>query len=155
MASSQISRSVPLSFPGCCGPQAQCATRGPPLRARPLTTRQASPHATDRTVAPIRAFDAGLRPVQAASPLPGLLTATRTGLPPAGDDELTNAKKHHGLTSRCHLLLCWAHERSRLVSHNGGATVMVTPRCHFRDWPKSYWCSRRDDMPDRSMTRNQ
>jgi hypothetical protein len=48
-----------------------------------------------------RAFDAGLRPGpvpgRAASLLPGLLAATRTGLPPAGDDELTNSKIHHGL----------------------------------------------------------
>src|ERR1022692_887303 len=39
-----------------------------------------------------RASDAGLRPGpfpdRAASLLPGLLAATRTGLPPAGDDEL-------------------------------------------------------------------
>jgi hypothetical protein len=77
--------------------------------AGPLTTPQASRHATDRIVAPpYRAFDARLRPGpfpdQAASLLPGLLAATRTGLPPAGDDELTNTKKHHGLTSRCHRL---------------------------------------------------
>ena len=69
----------------------------PPLQARPLTTPQASRHATDRIVAPpYRAFDAGLRPGpfpdQTASLLPGLLAATRTGLPPAGDDELTNSK---------------------------------------------------------------
>ena len=41
---------------------------------------------------PNRAFDAGLRPGplpdRAASLLPGLLTATRTGPSPAGDDEL-------------------------------------------------------------------
>ena len=40
---------------------------------------------------PKRAFDAGLRPDpfpdRAASLLPGLLAATRTGLTPAGDDE--------------------------------------------------------------------
>src|SRR6266498_2850734 len=40
---------------------------------------------------PRRAFDAGLRPGpspdRAASLLPGLLAATRTGLTPAGDDE--------------------------------------------------------------------
>ena len=50
---------------------------------------------TDRSVAsPNGAFDAGLRPDPfpdpAASLLPGLLTATRTGLTPASDDELTN-----------------------------------------------------------------
>jgi hypothetical protein len=43
---------------------------------------------------PIRAFDTGLRPDpfpdRAASLLPGLLAATRTGLTPASDDELTN-----------------------------------------------------------------
>ena len=66
-----------------------------------------------------RAFDAGLRPGpfpgRAASLLPGLLAATRTGLPPAGDHELTNTKKHHGTTSRCHLLFCWAHEKGSLT----------------------------------------
>ena len=68
-----------------------------------------------------RAFDAGLRPRpfpgEAASLLPGLLAATRTGLTPASNDELTNTKEHHVLTSRCHLLLCWAHERSRLEEY--------------------------------------
>ena len=42
------------------------------------------------------ASDAGLRrrafPPDAASLLPGLLAATRTGLSPAGDDELTSSK---------------------------------------------------------------
>jgi hypothetical protein len=64
-----------------------------------------------------RASDTGLRPRpfpgEAASLLPGLLAATRTGLPPAGDDELTNTKKHHGSTSRCHLPFCWAHENAQ------------------------------------------
>ena len=56
-------------------------------------------------------------PDQTASLLPGLLAATRTGLPPAGEDELTNTKIHHGITSRlCHLPLCWAHEFSGLVA---------------------------------------
>lgn len=44
-----------------------------------------------------RAFDTGLRPDpfpdRAASLLPGLLAATRTGLPPASDDELTNTTR--------------------------------------------------------------
>src|SRR6478736_6777442 len=48
---------------------------------------------TDRSVAsPNGALDAGLRPGpfpdRAASLLPGLLAATRTGLTPAGGDEL-------------------------------------------------------------------
>jgi len=86
----------------------------PPSRAGMVTTPQASRHATDRIVAPpYRALDAGLRPGpfpdRAASLLPGLLAATRTGLSPAGDDELTNTKEHHGITSRCHLLPYWAH----------------------------------------------
>src|SRR6266496_5577800 len=58
---------------------------------------------------PRRAFDAGLRPDQlpgrAASLLPGLLAATRTGLTPAGDDELALDQ----VTSQHHLQL-WAHE---------------------------------------------
>ena len=58
-----------------------------------ITTRQASLNAADRLVAPSNeASDAGLRPGpfpdRAASLLPGLLAATRTGLTPAGDDEL-------------------------------------------------------------------
>ena len=58
-----------------------------------LTTRQVSLDAADRLVAPPKgASDAGLRPGpfpdRAASLLPGLLAATRTGLTPAGDDEL-------------------------------------------------------------------
>ena len=62
---------------------------------------------------PMRAFDAGLRPDpfpgQAASLLPGLLAATRTGLTPASDDELTNTKIHRGL-------------RHGLTSHSAGRT---------------------------------
>jgi hypothetical protein len=56
---------------------------------------------------PLQALDAGLRlgafPGRAASLLPGLLAATRTGLSPAGDDELKNTKIHDGITSWCHL----------------------------------------------------
>ena len=37
-------------------------------------------------------------------------------LSPAGDDQLTNTKIHHGSTSRCHLPFCWAHERCRLMA---------------------------------------
>jgi hypothetical protein len=69
-----------------------------PPRSRPpagtLTTRQTSLDAADWQVAPPPrgALDAGLRPGpfpnRAASLLPGSLAATRTGLPPAGDDEL-------------------------------------------------------------------
>jgi hypothetical protein len=51
--------------------------------------------------------------------LPGLLAATRTGLTPAGDDELTNSEIHHGATSRCHLPFCWAHESSGLARRWG------------------------------------
>jgi hypothetical protein len=63
---------------------------------------------------PTRAFDAGLRPDpfpgRAASLLPGLLAATRTGLAPAGDDELTTPEALH-----THLQVRWAHEGPRLV----------------------------------------
>jgi hypothetical protein len=90
----------------------------PPLRAGPLTTPQASLHATDHTVAPpYRAFDAGLRPRpfpdETASLLPGLLAATRTGLPPASDDELTNNKISYSRSFTS--LFCWAHECPRLI----------------------------------------
>jgi hypothetical protein len=65
-------------------------------RASFVTTRQASLHVTDRSVAhpATRGARAGLRhrpfPDDTTNLLPGLLTATRTGLPPASDDELTN-----------------------------------------------------------------
>ncbi len=60
-------------------------------------------HAAGRSVAsPKRAFDTGLRPDpfpdRAASLLAGLAVATRTGLAPAGDDELvvvSSALWHH------------------------------------------------------------
>ncbi len=59
---------------------------------------------------PIRAFDAGLRPDpfpdRAASLLPGSLVTTRTGLPPAGDDEHT---KLVYVTTYVILLGFWAH----------------------------------------------
>ncbi len=98
----------------------------PTQRARPLTTPQASRHATDRSVAPPdRAFDAGLRPDpfpdQAASLLPGLLAATRTGLTPAGDDELTTPDELH-----THLQVRWAHERPRLEGSGGVAPPAPT-----------------------------
>jgi len=69
-----------------------------------LTTRQVSLDAADRLVAPPKgAFDAGLRPDpfpdRAASLLPGLLAATRTGLTPAGDDELVLDHDLHISTS--------------------------------------------------------
>ena len=81
----------------------------PTRRRGPLTTRQASLDAADRSVAsPARAFDAGLRrrafPPDAASLLPGLLAATRTGLSPAGDDELAMSDQLNSITS-----IFWAH----------------------------------------------
>src|SRR3954454_11367004 len=52
-----------------------------------------------------RAFDTGLRPDpfpdRAASLLPGLLAATRTGLPPASDDELTTTDQPPTRSTSC------------------------------------------------------
>src|SRR3954447_22267355 len=89
----------------------------PPSRAGPLTTLQTSRDAADRPVAPpCRAFDTGLRPGpfpdRAASLLPGLLAATRTGLPPASDDE--HEHEDHLVTRSP--LFCWAHESPGLMS---------------------------------------
>ncbi len=87
---------------------------------------------------PIRASDAGLRPRpfpgETASLLPGLLAATRTGLTPAGDDELTNTKKHHGITSRCHPLLYWAHKKTSVKA--------PTTRSDSGKVPGSTWTTR-------------
>ena len=52
---------------------------------------------------------AGPFPDRAASLLPGLLAATRTGLSPAGDDELTNDEDPPWPRSRLHLPPYWAH----------------------------------------------
>jgi hypothetical protein len=94
---------------------------------------------------PIRASDAGLRPRpfpgETASLLPGLLAATRTGLPPAGDDELTNTKKHHGTTSRCHLLLCWAHEKTSMCHDQFRQTVFYEPSHDTGHRPLTGWTS--------------
>jgi len=86
-----------------------------PSEDGPLTTRHASLDAADRRVAPSNeAFDTGLRPDpfpdRAASLLPGLLAATRTGLTPAGDDELVLDQA----ISINHLQL-WARARSGLI----------------------------------------
>src|SRR5664280_442166 len=68
---------------------------------------------------PQRALDTGLRPgpfpTRAASLLPGLLTATRTGLTPASDDE--HEQRKHPAKSRGHLLFHWAHEWSNYFAH--------------------------------------
>src|SRR5664280_2936509 len=69
---------------------------------------------------PQRALDTGLRPgpfpTRAASLLPGLLTATRTGLTPASDDE--HEQNGHPVTR--HLQFHWAHGKSRLGTERGG-----------------------------------
>src|SRR4051812_5535930 len=60
---------------------------------------------TVQSLPPYRAFDTGLRPDpfpdRAASLLPGLLAATRTGLPPASDDELTTADQPLTRSTSC------------------------------------------------------
>ena len=51
--------------------------------------------------------------------LPGRAGRGRAGGGPASD-ELTNTKIHHGATSRCHLLLSWAHKSLALSRHPSG-----------------------------------
>jgi len=71
--------------------------RAPPVTGQ-VIQRRGRLHLTLRTVRlhtpPTGAFDGGLRPRpfpdDTASLLPGLLTATRTGLTPASNDKLTN-----------------------------------------------------------------
>src|SRR4051794_23067739 len=83
---------------------------------------------TARSLPLHRAFDAGLRPDpfpdRAASLLPGLLAATRTGLTPAGDDELTNLGHLHEVTS--------VPLGARMARANGGTTW---PRGRVRAGP--------------------
>src|SRR3954467_4162532 len=60
------------------------------------------------------AFDTGLRPRpfpdEAASLLPGPLAATRTGLTPASDDELTTQDQPPTQSTSC----LWAHGKGSL-----------------------------------------
>jgi hypothetical protein len=135
-----------------------------PPRPRPkagwLTTRQASLHATDRSVAsPNGAFDAGLRPGplpdRAASLLPGLLAATRTGLTPAGDDELMfgsghtmapppNRWAHVALPTHGDTACRGARPRSTAVCDALRAEALCQPGCRrIRRWRVGGACGRR------------
>src|ERR671915_73928 len=77
-----------------------------------------------------RALDAGLRPGpfpdRAASLLPGLLAATRTGLTPAGDDELLSDQ----VTSIDHLQL-WAHSLCRCKFGRGSGSRVSLCGAHL------------------------
>jgi len=82
---------------------------------------------------PYRALDTGLRPRpfpdEAASLLPGLLAATRAGLSPASDGELTNSRISRYVTASPPS--CWAHNFlaivvfGRLGGHYCLAIVMI------------------------------
>src|SRR5581483_628144 len=72
----------------------------PPPNGRDLQRRRTLRlRLRDAQSLPARAFDAGQRPDpvpdRTVGLLPGLLAATRTGLPPAGDDEVTTAAELH------------------------------------------------------------
>jgi hypothetical protein len=85
-----------------------------------------------------RAFVAGLRPRpfpdETASLLPGLLAATRTGLPPASDDELTNSKISRYVTASPPALL--------------GARKGLKGLTNRRMRARMSWCERRVGRPD-------
>lgn len=85
-----------------------------PACAGTFTARQASLDAADRSVAPPEGlltlhFDVGRFPPGAGSLLPGPLAAARTGLTPAGDDELQNESDH--VTISVTPLARWAYSR--------------------------------------------
>ena len=73
-----------------------CHEEGPPLVTRSVVFMNRAPRRPPSHVAPgldlsrkkLDVFDPGRFPPEAGSLLPGLLTATRAGLAPAGDDEL-------------------------------------------------------------------
>ena len=75
---------------------------------------------------PQRASDAGLRrrrcPTDAASLLPGLVAATRTGHTPTGDNEL----QRQITNPTDDLLSAWAHERSRLTASCSQRRMLTT-----------------------------
>src|SRR5665648_800592 len=110
-------RTVARTWPLCAGPTATQTTwttyssslaperpRAPGSVSWPPAHQCAVPRCAGELshrnrIGAARALDAGLRPDpfpdRAASLLPGLLAATRTGLSPAGDDELTNEDLLH------------------------------------------------------------
>ena len=101
----------------------------PTRRRASLTTRQASLDAADRSVAPptgllTLGFDPAVSP-RAASLLPGLLAATRTGLTPAGDDELMSDHDH------IIDLQLWAHSVYPTDRNDG----LNWPHCDGLNWP--------------------
>jgi hypothetical protein len=111
-------------------PGVLCALRRFLSWRRSVAAKSQSPRAkfdpvTASCLAAWRASDAGLRPDpfpnRAASLLPGLLAATRTGLAPAGDDELMLDQ----LLNQ-HLQL-WAHPR-QVVSSDAGGVHSGAPR---------------------------
>src|SRR3954447_6727682 len=94
-----------------------------------------------------RAFDTGLRPDpfpdRAASLLPGLLAATRTGLPPASDDELTTTDQPPTRSTSC---LLGAREnlivvRLRRSQSGAGNNARRETAVNTVAWPPS-WRSR-------------
>jgi hypothetical protein len=111
------------------------AHRGSSYRVS-LTRLQDSLHAAGWTVAPPEgALDAALQhrafPPDAGSLLPGLLAATRTGLPPAGGHELAreSPQRDHLLVIAVHPR-CWAHGTRASVSRrcrSGGSPGTMRP----------------------------
>src|SRR6188472_707401 len=98
----------------------------PPVPARRRRPNDAAGFASrygPLSCSPQGAFDAGLRPGpfpdRAASLLPGLLAATRTGLAPAGDNELMSDQ----VISTNHPRLPGAHRLGREGSVRAGAGV--------------------------------
>src|SRR3954464_128044 len=75
------------------------------------------------------AFDTGLRPRpfpdEAASLLPGPLAATRTGLTPASDDELTTQDQPPTRSTSC----LWAHGKGSLSTGTAATRQTRTGQC--------------------------
>jgi hypothetical protein len=107
--------------------------REPPGSALPqcLTTRQASLPLRTAQLLPQQGFRRWLQPGpfpdQAASLLPGLLTVTRTGLTPAGDDELQTKTRplndHLLITGRTGWSTRPVHSRRAKASRGGGQRI--------------------------------
>src|SRR6266511_1588175 len=115
--------SLPEHQPAGPGPGRASPVRLPlrPLAREKLTGRQASLHATDRSLArPRGTLDAGLQrrafPPDAASLLPGALALTGTGLPPAGGCELMFGSDHLKASPPN----LWAHDGAFMECHEEG-----------------------------------
>src|SRR6266536_507742 len=94
---------------------------------------------------PNGAFDAGLRPGplpdRVASLLPGLLAATRTGLTPAGGDELMFGSGHHAPPPNAGHTSYFPQKATCLAAARRRCRLRLASQCFWVElWPTTVVC---------------